>query len=407
MLLYVVLSASGLIAAECLSLVMRQDSRARLIILLGWAARNVALVLLILAGGGDHYLRAADATNYHNWAQYLLSVGGNAQQYGLPVFTNFVALLYKTLGIDPNLVDIVHSAAGVLTIPLLCELSTRVGGKKAGHLAAWMLALYPSHILWSVSGTKDIWVVFGTVMTAYLLVGIESGNRRAGDWPLFVVGLLLIAYLRFQYVLSIAIAVLGATAMAAQNRKRRDYGNAFMAAVLAVTIAASTMGQKAVALVRQLRTEEAWERSQEIAFAGGSGIRVLALVPARFRWVAQFPFALLAPFPWQWLTIGTGTNQIAAVETAITYLMIFVIVVRGRMSKSIPGVRALLSYALANVLAVSFSLPNLGSIHRYRAPAVVLLIAAAASLATNRAQSRLDGRSVQTHIGGTDHRVLG
>jgi hypothetical protein len=145
--------------------------------------------------------------------------------------------------------------------------------------------------------------------------------------------------------------------------------------LMGMIIIVSPIGQSALSLASELQSEQSWERAQDIAFSGGSGITVLASVPGTYRWVAQLPFVLFAPFPWEWLTIGSGASRLVGFEMAVTYLMMYLLARRFKKAKS-AGARSLLIFAFSLALATSFSLPNLGSIHRYRTPAVVLFLAA-------------------------------
>lgn len=380
MLLYAALALIGLVIAEALAFLWGQGSQTRVAILAAWVVRLTVLVALVIrsssVGRGSFYLRQADATNYHMWAQMALRSGQSAQYHGLPAFTGLVAFLYRVFGVDPNVVDLVNVGAGVVTVPLVYDLTVRLGGRRAGHIAAWMLAFYPSHVLWSVSGVKDVWIVLGIVMTAYLVVGIASRDRETKDLVSFVIGLVLIACLRFQVVLSLVIALLGSGTLVSNGCRRRRLKYLLICVVMAMAILGSTVGLKAISLVSEVRTEEYMGRAEETAFAGGSGIRVLEAVPIKYRWIAQLPFVIFAPFPWQWLTTGTGINRLVGLEMAVVYMMLATVVAKKGTSKLTAGSRALLLYAFAIALAVSFSLPNLGSIHRYRAAATVLLLAA-------------------------------
>lgn len=136
----------------------------------------------------------------------------------------------------------------------------------------------------------------------------------------------------------------------------------------------SPVGQRAVNLVGRSLQEDSWEGAQATALSGGSGIALLSRVPARARWIAQLPYVLLAPFPWQWMTVGSGINRLVSLEMALWYLFIAGMLARKRVWMDNSVSKSLIIWALSIALAVSFSLPNLGSIHRYRVSATVVVI---------------------------------
>lgn len=398
LLTYVAISVSGLVCTLLLSVSLCQSKHIQVAVVSAWAARIALLVLFILSawysGKGAHYLRSGDATNYHEWAQSVIAGGEWELWGGLPAYTYIVAGIYMVFGPDPNVVNLVNMCLSLCLIPLASELGRRCGGRHAAIITAWLVALYPSLLLWSISGVKDVYITLATVLTAFMTTGLSAGQYKVADVIRFAVGAFMLIYLRLQFLLSLLLA-LGATVLLCTDRYRSSRGRWKWFASVAVVVVIgslallSPLGKSVLLQVSRLQQEEVWQHSQDIAFRGGSGISILANIPARFRWIAQFPFVVFAPFPWQWLTIGTGINRLIAVEMMAMYVLMAIVFRRRRVLRGNPIAKSLLIYAVSIAVAVSFSLPNLGSIHRYRLSAVVMMLPVAALALVSRRRGRV------------------
>lgn len=381
-LLYSTLAVCGLMLALALSVVLRQSGWVRLAVFCAFLVRICLIVAFVVLstsrGGAARYLRSGDATSYHEWAQYVVGSGDWRLWGGLPTYTYMIAAIYRAFGPDPNVVDLVNVGVSLLVIVFVSELGRRCGGRRAGIVSAWLVALHPSLALWSISGVKDVWIVLGAVLSVFLATGLAAGRCRTSDVVKYAVGAPILVYLRFQLVLSLVLA-LGLTVFLYTGRSAVER----LALVLAFLVIGSLtlfspLGQSALLMAVRLQEEDTWQRSQDIALAGGSGIPFLSRIPGKFRWIAQFPFVILAPFPWQWISIGSGVNRLAAIEMLAWYVIVALLLAKRRLWQGDPVAGALFAFAVSIALAVSFSLPNLGSIHRYRVAGMVMILPVAA-----------------------------
>lgn len=389
LLAYVAISLSGLVCTLLLSVSLRQSKHVQVAVVSAFAARVALILLFILSawysGRGAFYLRSGDATNYHEWAQSVIATGNWQLWGGLPTYTYVVAWIYTIFGPDPTIIDLINMCVSLLTMPVASELGRRCGGRRAEIITAWLFAFHPSLLLWSVSGVKDVWIVLGCILTASMITGLAVGQYRFSDLVEFAVGACMLAYLRFQFLLSLLLAVGATVFLLASRHSIKNWPRLLLTlAVIASLVLLSPPGRDALLRVARLQEEDAWQGAQAIAFEGGSGILVLANIPARYRWVAQFPFVLFAPFPWQWLTVGTGIGRLVAVEMIAMYILMVMMLLRRRVLRKNAVAKSLLMYAMAIALAVSFSLPNLGSIHRYRLSAGIMMLPVAAHVLVSR-----------------------
>jgi len=372
------LAVAALAVAMGASIARPRPRKLTAVIFLAWVFRIALLALLTAqsqrSGTGVYYLRSGDAAAYHRLAQSVLETDSWAVWGNLPSYTYVVAAMYKIFGPDPNVANILNIGISLIIVPYIYELGRECGGSRAGLVAAVAYSIYPSMILWSVSMVKDVWIVLAVVICARATASISRGQSYARDSVGLVVGCGLLAFFRYQYVLIVPVGLLLSIALSGKRHRRAILASVVVALVMMLFVSMSAIGIRATELVTESLEEGSWLTSQELALAGGSGISALSGVPARYRWIAQLPFVILAPFPWKWLTTGRGINRLSGLETAMMYVCYYVIVAGRRRWAGDASSGALIAYAFAVYLAVSFSLPNLGSIYRYRIAGNVLLL---------------------------------
>lgn len=319
-------------------------------------------------GDVDAYAYHGEALKAIRSASWLQSLEGN-----LP-YTYFVAFLYKTIGVDMIVPQLFNLGASVLVVPLVFELGRRFNGVKAGIIAALLWSVFPSAIYWSISLLKDSFANLGMVLAAFLILGISQRKFRRADLLLGCSGILLVSYMRPQFLLAVAIPMLVIISYQFLKGKAHFLRNMLLILCCIGFFGAAASGEVIRERLEDSTTTEGGERTNEIALEGGSAIQFLTTVPTEVKWIAQLPYSILAPFPWQWFNFGQMIYFLSALEMIGWYI------VYGYMWKNKTSLLRnktgliLLIYAFSIFIAVSFSLPNLGSIYRYRLAALTLLL---------------------------------
>jgi hypothetical protein len=155
-------------------------------------------------------------------------------QYGGMLF--FSALTYRTLSPEvhrPLLVVVLAGAAAALSVLFTWRFAEILGGRRAGTLAGWTVALYPEMALLGASQMREPFVGLGLAMALYGYVRGRGGSLRAA--AIFVgIGVLLGTLISPPYGALIAGLVLMAWVWEGKSR-----GTAWALAILAVIAVAA------------------------------------------------------------------------------------------------------------------------------------------------------------------------
>jgi hypothetical protein len=308
---------------------------------------------------------ALDAIRTHSWIKAL---EGNLE------YTYFVAFLYNIFGPDMNVPQLINLGASVIIVPLIYELGNRVGGKKAGTIAAILWSLFPSAIFWSISLLKDAFVTLGMVLSGFLVLGISGNKLNARDMSLGIGGIIIVSFMRPQFLLAISIPIIIIILFQLFKGHGTFLRNTVFFIVGIVLFSTLFAGENLLQTVGNSTSQAEVDRINQIALEGGSGIRFVTLFPPEIRWIVQLPFSIFAPFPWQWLSVGHGLYRLSGLEMIVWYVLYYFIWKNHKIIISKNTGRVIMLYAFSIFIAVSFSLPNLGSIYRYRLAALTLLL---------------------------------
>ncbi|TFE04136.1 hypothetical protein [Jeotgalibacillus salarius] len=376
---YLSILTIGLLFSCYLSFMFRQPSIVIKIILFSLSVRVVLFIILKIhsyqSGLDGFFPGDVDALTYHFDAVKALNAYSwyEALQGNLN-YTKFVAFLYDMLLIDMNIPQLINIAGSVLCIPLLFELGNRVAGKKAGMTAAIIWSLFPSAMFWSVSLLKDSFVVLGAILSCFLILSFEKQKIKMMEMILGLSGVILIGFMRPQFILAVAIPIIVLIGLQFLKGQGTFLRSLILIIAAAALIIPSASGDIIAEHLDQSTSEEGVEHINEVALDGGSGIELVTHFPPWIRWAVQYPFSLFAPFPWQWFSFSQGLYLLSAVEMIFLYCIYYLIWKNRKEIIQSQSGKLIVWYSLSLYLAVSFSLPNIGSIYRYRLAAVALLL---------------------------------
>ena len=377
--LYMTILLIAFLISTSLSALFNHPKRVIYIIFFALSLRLIIFILLKLysyhigldgffPGDVDAYAYHNDALkaiNSHSWMQAL---EGNLS------YTYFVAFIYKLFGPDMNIVQLINMSASILVMPLIYELGDRVGGRKVAMPAIWLWSVFPSAIFWSISLLKDAFVTLGMVLSAFLILAISKAKLETKDVLLGVSGILLISSMRPQFLLAISLTILIVILVQFFKGNRNFLRNTIFILFAVGIIGSSSSGNIIMESFDRSTSAEGVETINEIALEGNSGIPFVTKFPAEIRWLVQLPFSIFAPFPWQWLSVSQGIYMLTGLEMLVCYFLYYLIWRnRAAILKNQTG-KIILLFVFFIFVAVSFSLPNIGSIYRYRFAALTVLL---------------------------------
>jgi hypothetical protein len=371
-----------LVPIGILLIVLAAQYRAAALVALGV---RVAAGLLILEFGLAETF-APDAPAYAIAGQLLAeswrSEAGavfSAPESGHGRFMVLNAIAHLALGKASVVVMILTSAAGAWTASLAGRIAQSIAGKEAGLRAFWLVALFPSLVLWSALGLRDSFTILGVVGAAWVTIRLKERITpgllmELGAW------LGLISVFR-EYLVAITAA---GVALGFLFGRRPGV---FSSPVFSIVVVASVVLLVNVSGIgQQLVSEVAFDRLSEIrrGFASEAGSAFLADVdistPARA--LAHLPFGLVyflfAPFPWA--TSGL-LQRLTIPEMLLWYWLIPKIWSGGRTAfRTYPhGFWVLLTISASLSIAYALISGNIGTAYRHRAQVLPPLLALAAS----------------------------
>ncbi|PLR68568.1 hypothetical protein CYJ36_06220 [Bacillus sp. UMB0893] len=377
--IYLIVVLLTFFLAVFLSVLFKHPSYVIKIILLALSIRIVILIVLkiysfqtglegFFPGDVDAYAYHGDALEAIRSHSWINALEGNLE------YTYFVAFFYDLFGPDMNIPQLINLGASVLIVPLVYELGNRVGGKKYAITASILWSLFPSAIFWSVSLLKDAFVTLGMVLSGFLILGITEKKMRLTDLSLGICGILLVSSLRSQFLLAIALPILIMICFQLFKGNTNFLRNSVFLVVGIALFSMTLAGENAFDALTNSTSQEETERINEIALDGGSGIALVTMFPPEIRWLVQLPFSIFAPFPWQWLSVGQGLYRVSGLEMIVWYILYYFIWKNRQIIIAQNAGKVIMIYAFSVFIAVSFSLPNIGSIYRYRLAALALLL---------------------------------
>jgi len=376
---YLIILLASFVLSVFLSVLFKHPKSVIKIILFALSVRIFIFILLkiysyhigldgFFPGDADAYTYNDDALmaiHSHSW---LDALNGHLS------YSYFVALSYKIFGPDMNIPQLFNLGASVLIIPLLFELGNRVGGKKVGVMAAILWSLFPSAAYWSVSLLKDSFVALGMVLSGFLILGLSEKKINVKEVILGVCGLLIVSSLRPQFLLAIGLPILINILIQFYKGQSNFLRNTIIIILGIAVFGATSAGNIIVDAFGNATSKEGVDRINEIALQGGSGIKLVTMFPPEIRWIVQFPFSILSPLPWQLVNIGMKVYYLSGLEMIFWYILYYLLWRNRRFALVENTSKTILLYAFSIFIAVSFSLPNIGSIYRYRLGAMAILI---------------------------------
>ncbi len=244
----------------------------------------------------------------------------------------------------------------------------------------------PSLVFWTTGIHKDGFIYFGLGICLYNLY--EFVEEKAKWYNLFglVLGVFMISTIRFY----LNVLLLPALAMLFYTLLRPEH--AFWKFTI-VYLVGALVAILLNALIPSINVYEVIvERQSEfIIEGGGSNFEVRHLAPNFFSIVTFIPTALFnasfRPLPWE---ISSAIQMVSGVEIAlVTLVFILGFVYRKPTIKWHPVIVFILFYALSNLLLIGLLVSNSGTLVRYRAIALSLLVLVAFQMIDFRRWKRL------------------
>ncbi len=136
--------------------------------------------------------------------------GAKGDQYGSLLF--LTASVYRVFGPQVQATALpaaLASGMGTLAVVLTWGFSTRLFGRRAGHLAAWTVAVYPDAVILSAEPMREPFIMAGLAGALYGYTLIRGGPARSG-MPWIVGGILTCLAVSPPFGVACAVVIGGA-----------------------------------------------------------------------------------------------------------------------------------------------------------------------------------------------------
>jgi 4-amino-4-deoxy-L-arabinose transferase-like glycosyltransferase len=389
------LAAAGLFAIRFLPVRGSGEQAARV-----RAALCAALGARWAAGLLIYYYAPYGAFAEDNWsyarygralAEYWQGGGGP----GLPPQSEFFyytvnAVVFTLVGFAPLVVATLNCLAGVATVWLAHRVAADLVDEETAVYAAWLVALFPSLVLWSSMNLRDVWVLVGILCVAASVLDVYRGRWTpavltaavgfgcAGLFRTYLIPMLLLGLVMGAVMAStrrVTASVSAAVVLVA--------GAIALTLLLAPALNADTVGD---AVLQDLTAQRRSLASGESVYLGDAEFRSITDVVLFLPLGAAYFF--FGPFPW---AVEGGRQAMTLPEVFLWYALVPYIAIGARAALRRSASASLVLLCVATSIAVPFILvsSNLGTAYRHRAQVlVILLVFAAAGLAARRANRR-------------------
>jgi 4-amino-4-deoxy-L-arabinose transferase-like glycosyltransferase len=287
-----------------------------------------------------------------------------------------VASIYYVVGRNMLAVQFFNAVLGAAVAPIiyLCAYIL-FRNVRVARISAYLVALYPSLILWSSQGLKDSPIIF--LLALSMLATLKLGERLSFKYVVVLVGALFgILAMRFYvfYMLVAAIGgsfVIGMRAFSAQSLLRQ------FVIIVAVGLALTYIGVSKTASVQftSFASLEAAQRQREVqsrlANTGfGQDVDVSTTSGALTAIPVGLTYLLFAPFPWQLVNV----RQSITLPEMVAWWGAFPVFVLGlwfttkyRLRQVLP----ILIFTIMLTLAYAVVQGNVGTAYRQRSQLLV------------------------------------
>jgi hypothetical protein len=350
-----------------------------------------ALLIRVLVGagifsfGGQKFF-GGDAYTYDFFGHLQMQAWGGDKYSGYAIkdylskpgvpwgMVDFVAIIYGIVGRNMLAVQLVNSALGAATVPIIFHCAQMVANNtRVARVAAFGVAFMPSLVLWSSQGLKDgpIMFLLGLAMLATLKLGQEFSLKY-----LVVLLCTLLSVLAFRfYVFYMLVAAIGGSffvGIGSASTLIRQYVVMILLVPLLVYFGstrytsqqfdqfASLQAVQTSRMDASKDAQSAFGRDADVSTADGA----IAVIPLGLAYL------MFAPFPWQ---LGSA-RQVIAVPEMLLWWVSFPMLVLGLaylIKYRLRQVSPIVIFTMMLTLAYSVFQGNVGNAYRERAQLLI------------------------------------
>lgn len=301
---------------------------------------------------------------------------------GAFLYSWLIAVLYAVTDRSALMIQALNVLLGTLVVYNVFALARMLWGVEAARRAAWLMAAFPTSVLFSALILREQVVVYPLTLGVLLFVRWYATDRLK-----YLAGALLafcVAIAFHVFVISLfgaaVVVVLRRWLSTLAGRRRGNLFSASLGFVVVVGLVGVVVvsGLASINILRYASLD-AFRVQTEISSAARAGyLSGLAVnSPVDIVWQApiRMLFFLLMPFPWM---ISSVFDVVGVVDAGLYFLLLCFLVRGARMIRRDGRARVSLFLAFAAVLIFSLAVSNYGTAIRHRAKLAPIIAAVAA-----------------------------
>ena len=373
--------------------------------LIALLARIILGSIIFMAHLEDFF--GGDANTYDLFGQSLVQ-SWHGNEFHSQAYTNFVAsgasawgmlylvaIVYELIGTNMLAIQFINASVGSATAIIIYYVAQSLfNNVRVSRVAAFLVAFFPSLMLWSSQALKDGLIIFA--LTLSILSTIRLMEKITVRYVLILtVCLLALLSLRFYIFYMMSAAVAGSFILGMKTLSAQSFVHRFLA-VAGIGLAFTWFGVLRYAetqfdLYANLQTIQMAREDQANAGSGfgkdvdvGTAEGALSVVPM------GVVYLLFAPFPWQFQSL----RQSITLPEMIVWWLAFPVLVLGMwysIRHRLREVSPIVIFTTMLTLAYSLFQGNIGTAYRQRSQLLVfyfIFVAVGAIILKERAEDK-------------------
>jgi len=315
-----------------------------------------------------------DAYGYENvavrLARYWMGEGPPVQlserNYGFPYVLGVVDFLFGRYRLNST---IFNSIIGTLNIAVVFRIGLSLFHEAVARRAAFMVAFFPSMILWSAMALKDTLVSFLICMALLSCIKLRA-RFSFGAFVGTLIPLLAVYPIRFYLAYFLAAALLGTMAISRPGRLLASFSKqALLVGGLVIVVAAFGLSTSASADLDMFNLEKVSTYRHGMA-AANSGFAQDVDISTTSGAILFLPIGVLtllwSPFPWQMFSL----RPLLTLPEMLIWWWLTPSLLRGfwfAMRKRFGDYSPLIVFSATLVVGYALTMGNVGAAYRMRA----------------------------------------
>lgn len=276
---------------------------------------------------------------YQDWTSGHFHLNFEASD-NVKYYTYLTSFVYLIFGYNPVFMQLLNAFFGTMTILVVYKLANKLFNPKAARVSAWIMALFPSHIMFSAMNMRD---ALSTLLMSAFIYQFVVWSDQAKKRKLFGVVILFVLNTLIRTQNAVLLLVASAPFIYKTIHKKT---NPYLRPIVLMGTGIILLGIVGYLYSSGLLTNASFDylsREMEYRSSGGSGYLEWMTYGSWIDIVKYAPiravYFMFSPFPWD---VSTPAQAVAALENLVLWFMVLVMVRKWKKIKELTTNKTLL-----------------------------------------------------------------